>query len=135
MGGAIGSRPLSDPRFGAVQPALEGVDPDREPGALVGQSLNRDAEKRMLIERELMGRVPPNALAPPVGGLRASPSFGRVGSTQSLGGRRSFRPLVGIGALPFGGRGTGAIGAPPFSGKGPQTPSGSMGAGGGRGGG
>ena len=89
----------------------------------------------MLIERGLFGRVPPTALAPPLGGLRASPSFGGIGSTQSLGGRRSFRPLVGIGAQPFGGRGPGAIGAQPFSGRGPQTPSGGMGAGGGRGGG
>ena len=104
-------------------------------GAPVGQSLNRDAETRMLIERGLFGRVPPTALAPPLGGLRASPSFGGIGSTQSLGGRGSFRPLVGIGAQPFGGRGPGAIGAQPFSGRGPQTPSGGMGAGGGRGGG
>ena len=88
----------------------------------------------MLIQRELMG-VPPNALAPPLGGLRASPSFSRVGSTQSLGGRRSFRPFVGIGAQPFGGRGPGAIGAQPLSGRGQQTPSGGMGAGVGRGGG
>ena len=89
----------------------------------------------MLIERGLFGRVPPNALAPPVGGLRASPSFGGIGSTQSFSGRRSFRPLVGIGAQPFGGRGPGSIGAQPFIGRGPQTPSGGMGAGGGRGGG
>jgi hypothetical protein len=81
-----------------------------------------------------MGRVPPTALAAPLGGLRASPSFGGIGSTQSLGGRRSFRPLVGIGAQPFGGTGPGAIGAQPFSGRGLQTPSGGMGAGGGRGG-
>ena len=46
--------------------------------------------------------------------------------TQSLGGRGSFRPLVGIGAQPFGGRGPGAIGAQPFSGRGPRTPSGGM---------
>ena len=131
---AIGARPFSGPRFGAVQPTLEGVDPteSRTPDA---QSPDRDAEKRMLIERELMGRVPPNALAPPLDGLRASPSFSRVGSTQSLGGRRSFRPFVGIGAQPFGGRGPGAIGAQPLSGRGQQTPSGGMGAGVGRGGG
>jgi Protein of unknown function (DUF3300) len=131
---AIGARPFSGPRFGAVQPTLEGVDPteSRTPD---GQSPDRDAEKRMLIERELMGRVPPNALAPPLDGLRASPSFSRVGSTQSLGGRRSFRPFVGIGAQPFGGRGPGAIGAQPLSGRGQQTPSGGMGAGVGRGGG
>ena len=130
-----GARPFSGSRFGAVRPALEGVDPDREPGAPLGQSLNRDAETRMLIERGLFGRVPPTALAPPLGGLRASPSFGGIGSTQSLGGRGSFRPLVGNGAQPFGGRGPGALGAQPFSGRGPQTPSGGMGAGGGRGGG
>ena len=123
------------PRFGGVQPALEGVDPT-ESGAPVGQSLNRDAETRMLIERELFGRVPPTALAPPLGGLRASPSLGGIGSAQSFGGRRSFRPLVGVGARPSsGGTGPGAIGAQPFSGRGPQTPSGVMGAGGGRGGG
>jgi hypothetical protein len=132
---AIGARPFSGPRVGAVQPALKGVDPDREPVAPVGQSLSRDAETRMLIERGLFGRVPPTALAPPLGSLRASPSFGGIGSTQSFGARRSFRPLVGIGAQPFGGRGPGTIGAQPFSGRGPQTPSGSIGAGGGRGGG
>jgi hypothetical protein len=89
----------------------------------------------MLIERELFGRVPPNALAPPLNGLRASPSLGGIGSTPSFGGRRSFRPLVGIGAQPSSGRGPGAIGAQPSSGKRPQMPSGGMGAGGGRGGG
>ena len=121
----------STARFGGVQPALEGLDPteSRTPD---GQSPDRDAEKRMLIEQELAGRVPPNALAPPLDGLRASPSFGGIGSTQSLGDRRSTRPLVGIGARPSGGREPGAIGAPPFSSKGPQKPSGSMGAGGGR---
>ena len=106
-------------RFGGVQPALEGVDPT-ESGAPVGQSVNRDAETRMLLERGLFGRVPPSALAAPLGDLRASPSFGGIGSTQSLGGRGSFRPLVGIGAQPFGGRGPGAIGAQPFSGRGPR---------------
>jgi hypothetical protein len=127
----VGSQP--GPRFGGVQPALDGVNPteSRTPD---GQSPDRDAEKRMLIERELFGRVPPNALAPPLGNLRASPSFG-IGSTQSLGDRRSSRPLVGIGARPSGARGPGTIGAQPFSGKGPQTPSGSIGAGSGRGGG
>jgi hypothetical protein len=119
------------PRLGAVQPALEGVDPT-ESTTPDGQSPDRDAEKRMLIERELMGRVPPNALATPLGGLRASPSPVGIGSTQSLGDRRSSRPLVGIGARPFGAVGPGAIGAQPFSGKGPQTPSGGVGAGGGR---
>jgi hypothetical protein len=120
-------------RLGGVQPALEGVDPteSRTPD---GQSPDRDAEKRVLIERELMGRVPATALAAPRGGLRASPSLGGIGSTQSFGGRRSFRPLVGIGAQPSG-MGPGAIGAQPFSGRGPQTPSGGMGAGSGRGGG
>ena len=147
------------PRFGGVQPAPEGVDPTfrplvgvgaqpfggRGPGAIgarpfsaprpVGQSLNRDEETRMLIERGLFGRVPPTALAPPVGGLRASPSLGGIGSAQSFGGRRSFRPLVGVGAQPSSSGGPGAIGAQPFSGRGAQTPSGGMGAGGGRGGG
>ena len=88
--------------FGAAPTALEGVDPtgSRTP---VGQELDRGAETRM--------RVPPNAMAPPLNGLRASPSLGGIGSTPSFGGRRSFRPLVGIGAQPS-------------SGKGPQTPSG-----------
>ena len=49
------------PRFGGVQPPLEGVDPT-ECGAPVGQSHNRDAETRMLIERGLFGRVPPRAV-------------------------------------------------------------------------
>jgi hypothetical protein len=132
--GTIGARPFSGPRFGGVQPALEGVDPTAS-GAPVGQSLNRDAETRMLIERGLFGRVPPTALAAPLGGLRASPSFGGTGSTQSLDSRGSFRPLVGTGPQPFGGSEPGAIGAQPLSGRGPQTPSGGMGAGGGRGGG
>jgi hypothetical protein len=131
--GAIGARPLSGPGLGGVQPALEGVDPI-ESGAPVRQSLNRDAETRMLIERGLFGRAPPTPLAAPPGGLRASPSFVGIGSTRSLDGGGSIRPLVGVGAQPFGGRGPGAIGAP-FSGRGPLTPSGGMGAGGGRGGG
>ena len=88
----------------------------------------------MLIERGLFGRVPPNALAPPLGGLRASPSFGGIGSTQSLGGRQFFKPLVGTGSQPFGATAP-APSAQPFSGRGRQTPSGGMGAGGGRGGG
>jgi hypothetical protein len=103
--GAIGARPFSGPRLGAVQPALACIDPDREPGAPVAQSFNRDAETRMLIERGLFGRVAPTALAPPFGGLRASPSFSGAGSTQSFGGGRSFRPRVGFGAQPFGARG------------------------------
>jgi Protein of unknown function (DUF3300) len=121
-------------RFGAVQPALDGVDPtgSRTPDR---GALSRDAEGQMLIERELFGRVRPTALAPPPGGWRGSPSFGGIGSTQPLGDRRSFRPLVGVGAQPFGARGPNAIGAQPFSGRGPQTPSGGMRAGGSRGGG
>ena len=132
--GAIGARPFSGPHFGGVHPALEGVDPT-ESRAPVGQSLNRDAETRMLIERGLFGRVPPTALAAPLGGLRASPSFSGTGSTQSLDSRGSFRPLVGTGVQPFGGSEPATIGAQPLSGRGPQTPSGGMGAGGGRGGG
>jgi hypothetical protein len=88
--------------FGAAPTALEGVDPTGS-RTTVGQELNRDAETRM--------RVPPNAMALPLNGLRASPSLGGIGSTPSFGGRRSFRPLVGIGAQPS-------------SGKGPQTTSG-----------
>jgi Protein of unknown function (DUF3300) len=84
------------PGLETVQPALEGVDPIGNRA----QSLNRNAETKILIERGLFGRVPPTALAPPVGGLRASRSFGGMGSTQSLGGR-----------------GPGAIGAQPFSGR------------------
>jgi Protein of unknown function (DUF3300) len=65
--GAIDARPVSGTRFGGVQP-LEGVDPT-ESRARVGQSLDRDAETRMLLERgELFGRVPPTALAPPGSG-------------------------------------------------------------------
>jgi hypothetical protein len=121
------------PRFGGVQPPLDGVDPtwDRAP---VGQSLDPDAERRILIERGLFGRVPSTALAPPPGGLRPSPSFGATGSTRPIGDRRVFRPLVGGGAQPFGARGTGAIGVQPFNGQGPQTLSGGMGASGGKGG-
>jgi hypothetical protein len=47
---AVGSRPLTDRRFGTIQPPLRGVDPDREPGVQFGQPLNRDAATRMLIE-------------------------------------------------------------------------------------
>jgi hypothetical protein len=133
--GAIGARPFSGPRFGAVQPALEGVDPDREPGAPVGQELNRDAETRMRIEQGLVARVPPTALAPPVRGLRASPSFGGAGSTHPLGDKRFFRPLVGVGAQPFRAGVTSAIGVQPFNGQGTQPPFGGIGgAAGGRGG-
>ena len=88
----------------------------------------------MLIERGLFGRVPATVLAAPLGGLRASPSFGGIGSTQSLRDRGTLLPPVGVGAQPYGGRRSGAIDAP-FSGRGPQTPSGGMGTAGGRGGG
>ncbi len=89
--GAVGARLFSGSRFGGVQPALEGVDPteSRTPD---GQSPDRDAEKRMLIERELFGRVPPHALAPPLGGLRASPSFG-IGS-NSVARRQAILPAA-----------------------------------------
>ena len=134
--GAIGARAFSGPRLGTVQPALGGVDPTESRTPDRG-ALSRDAERQMLIERGLFGRVPPTALAPPPGGWRGSPSFGGIGSAQPLGDRRSFRPLVGVGvgAQPFGARGPRAIGAQPFSGRGPQTPSGGMRAGGSRGGG
>src|ERR1700722_13319162 len=89
---AIGPRPFSGPRFGAVQPTLEGVDPteSRTPD---GQSPDRDAEKRMLIEREVMGRVSPTTLPTSFGGARAVPSFGGAASTRSLDARQSFRSL------------------------------------------
>jgi hypothetical protein len=118
----------------AVQPALEGVDPtwDRAP---VEPALNPDAERRILIERWSFGRVPSTARAPPLGGLRASPSFSGAGSSHSLSDRRFFRPLVGGGAQTLGAKGSGFIGIRPINGQGPQTPSGGMGAGGGRGGG
>jgi hypothetical protein len=151
-----GGRPSTagaQPRFRGVQPALEGVDPTGG-GALTGEALNRDAAMKMQIERRLVGPASPTAPAPPVGGLRASPSFGGIGSTQSLGDRRFFQPLGGVGAQPFGARGPGAIGAQPpggvgaqpfsargpgawgaqpLNGRGPQ-PFGGMGAGSGRGG-
>lgn len=101
------------PGLGDVQPTLEGVGSTGH-GAPVGQSLNRIA-KKLLIERRLFGLAPPTALASPMVGLRASPSFGGMGSTPSLGGSGSFRPLLGIGAQPFGGTGPRAIGAPPLS--------------------
>src|ERR1700733_12098917 len=115
------------PRFGGVQPTLEGVDPDREPGAPVGQELNRDAETRMRIEQGLVARVPPTALAPPARGLRASPSFGGAGSTHPLGDKRFFRPLVAVGAQPFRAGKTSAIGVQPFNGQGTQPPFGGIG--------
>jgi hypothetical protein len=134
-GARVGQPVGAQPRFGGPQSPLEGVDPT-ESRARVGQSLDRDAERRMLLERgELFGRVPPAALAPPLGGLRGSGSFNGVRSIQSVGGRGSFRPLLGVGAHPFGARGPGAIGVQPFSGRGPQMPAGGIGAGGGRGGG
>ena len=70
------------PPLRSVQPALEGVDPDREPGAPVGQELNRDAETRMRIEQ----------------GLVASGSPDRAGSARSrfasvpIVRRRGFDP-------------------------------------------
>jgi Protein of unknown function (DUF3300) len=78
------------PRSVGVRPALEGVDPSS-------------------------GRAPVRPLLNHDAGLRASPSFGGMSSTQSLGDRRSFRPLVGAGAQPFGARGPSAIGAQPFN--------------------
>ena len=121
------------PRFGGAQPALEGVDPtwDRAPA---GQPLNPDAERRLLIEQRSFGRVPSTVAAPPPAGLRASPSFGGMGATQSLSDRRFFRPLVGVGAPAYGFRGRSAIEVQPFNGQVPQTPSGAVGAGAGRGG-
>jgi uncharacterized protein DUF3300 len=134
-GARVGQPAGAQPRFEGAQSPLEGVDPT-ESRARVGQSLDRDAETRMLLERgELFGRVPPTALAPRLGGLRGSGSFGGARSIQSVGGRGSFRPLLGVGAQPFGARGPGAIGVQPFSGRGPQMPAGGIGAGGGRGGG
>ena len=112
-------------QLGAGQPALEGVNPTGR-GAPVGQSLNGEEETRMLIERGLLARAPPAA-------LRASPSFGGVGSPHSLGDRGSFRPLVGVGAQPVGGRGSGATGAQPLNGRGAQMPAGGIGTGGGAG--
>ncbi len=117
-----------------ARPALEGVDPTEGRTPDRG-ALERDAARRMLIERESFGRVPPGAMVQPLGGLRPSPSFGGMGSTRSLGDRRVFRPPVGVGVRPPGGRGPSAIGAQPLNGRGPQAPPGGMGAGGGRGGG
>jgi Protein of unknown function (DUF3300) len=112
--------------FGAAPTALEGVDPtgSRTPD---GQELNRDAEIRMRIEQGLVARVPPTALAPPVRGLRASPSFGGAGSTHALGDKRFFRPLVGVRAQPFRAGETSAIGVQSFNGQGPPTPFGGIG--------
>lgn len=120
------------PRSVGAPPTLEGVDPTWDRAA-IGQPLDPNAERRILIERGLFGRVPPTALAPPSGGLRASPSFGGMGPARSLGDRRLFRPLVGVGAPPLGARRPGAVGVQPFNGQGPQMPSGGIGAGGGRG--
>ena len=121
------------PAAGAQTP-LEGVNPTWE-RAQVGQPLDREAETRILIERGVLGRVPATALAPPAGGLRASPSFGGMGSTQSLGDRRLFRPLVGVHTLPYGVRGPSSFGVQPFNRQGSQTPFGGMRVGGGKGGG
>jgi hypothetical protein len=121
------------PRSLGARPALEGVDPTWE-RAQIGQPLDPDAERRILIERGLFGRVPATALAPPPVGLRASPPFGGMRPTRSLGDGRFFRPLVGVGAQPLGARRSGAIGGvQPFNGQGPQAPSGGMGAAIGRG--
>jgi hypothetical protein len=100
-------------RFQGAQPSLEGVDPNGD-GTPAGRALDHDMGTGMQIERGLAAPVPPA-----LGGLRGSPSFGGMGPTRFLGGRRSFRPLVGAGAHPFGG---GAW----------QAPSGGMGAGMGR---
>jgi hypothetical protein len=121
------------PTAGAQTP-LEGVNPTWE-RAQLGQPLDREAETRILIERGVLGRVPATALAPPAGGLRASPPFGGMGSTRSLGDRRLFRPLVGVHTLPYGFRGPSSFGVHPFNGQGPQTPFGGMRVGGGKGGG
>jgi len=86
------------------------------------------------MEQWSFGRVPSTAVAPPLGGLGGSPSFSGAGSTHPLGYRRFFRPVVGVGAQPLAAGGPGAIGVRPFNGQGPQTPSGGMGANGGRGG-
>jgi hypothetical protein len=117
-----GGRPSTagaQPRFRGGQPALEGVDPVGG-GAPTGEALTPDAATRMRIQRRLVGPAPPIALAPPMGGLRASPSFGGIGSTQSPGDRRFFQPLGGVGAQPFGAGGPGAIGAQPLGGVGAQ---------------
>ena len=118
------------PGFAAAPQALKGVDPtwDRAP---IGQSLTPDAERRIRIEQWSFGRVPSTGAAWPSGGLRASPSFGAMSSSRLLGGRRFFRPPVGVGAQPFGARGTSAIGVQPFKGQGLQAPfAGGMGGGG-----
>jgi hypothetical protein len=84
-------------RFQGAQPSLEGVDPSGD-GTPAGQALDHDMGTRMQIERGLVAPAPPA-----LGGLRGSPSFGGMGPTRFLGGRRSFQPLVGAGAHPFGG--------------------------------
>ncbi|HTZ67874.1 MAG TPA: DUF3300 domain-containing protein [Roseiarcus sp.] len=119
------------PRSLGAQPALEGVDPTSA-RAPIGQPLDPETERRILIERGVFGRAPPTALAAPPGDSRASQSLGGIGPARSLGDRRFLRPLVGVGARPFGARGTGAIGVQPFNGQGPQAPFGGMGASGGR---
>ena len=128
-----GGRPSAagvQPRSVGAQPSLEGVDPtwDRAP---IGQPLDPNAERRLLIEQWSFGRVPSTAAVPAVGGLKAPSSFGGMGPTRSLGDRRIFRPLLGLRVQPFGARGPGAIGVQPFNGQGPQAPYGGMGANGG----
>ena len=97
--GAIAARPSGARASEPSSQHSRVFDPTWE-RAPVGAALDPDAERRILIERWSFGRVPPTALAAPSGGLRASPSFDGILSSQSLGGRRSFRPLVGIGAQP-----------------------------------
>jgi hypothetical protein len=76
-----------------------------------------------------MGRVSPTTLPTTPGGVRAFPSFGGGAvSTRSLDARQSFRPLIGIAAQSFRGRGPAAMGAQPFIGRAPQLPLGAMGA-------
>jgi hypothetical protein len=117
-------------RFGAVQPALEGVDPNGS--GPVGQSLSRNADTKALIERGLFGRVPSTE---PPGELRASRSFAGAGSTPLRSDRNSLLPLVGVGAQPFGARGPSALPPQPFNGWGAQTPLGNIGTVGAKGGG
>ena len=120
--GTVGARLLRDSRFGTIQPALKGVDPEREPGEQLGQPLNRNAETRMMVEREFMGRVSPTTLPTSLSGVRAFPSFGEADFHRSLDARQSFRPVAGIGAESFRGAGPAAIGARPFIGRAPQLP-------------
>jgi hypothetical protein len=115
------------PPFAAAPQALNGVDPtwDRAP---VGEPLNAEARRRALIEQWSFGRVPSTGAAWPSAGLRPFPSFGARSASQLLGERRLYRPLVGVGAQPFGARGP-AIGVQPFTGQAPPAPFGAAGAG------